>query len=332
MKSSSFEKKIFQHIDKVLNGLPTAKKIAVAVSGGADSMALTLLLQKWAKKNRKNLIALHVDHGLRATSKKEASQVKAWLGNRKIPCQILVWRGVKPKTRIHEKARAARYALFVKALRKYQTPYLFLAHHLDDQAETVAIRWARKSGIDGLSGMQPVVQQDKMVLLRPLLNIKPSQLRTYLKKQKQPWLEDPSNTNPKFTRAKLRQNWQQLGLSHTWFADLAKELASVRRYYDQQVEAFMAAAVTTQRKQIAIDRAAFHQLDAETAKRLVRQCLQSLSKDIYPPGKQPLDKLMIMLHNPASRTARTLHGCVIAAARQEIVLTLEKRGRKKVSS
>jgi tRNA(Ile)-lysidine synthase len=179
--------------------------IAVAVSGGADSMALALLLAEWTAARDGRLDALTVDHGLRAESVEEARQVGLWLAGRPgVQHHILAWTGPKPARGLLEAAREARYRLLTEYCRDAAILHLCLAHHFDDQVETQAMRAARLSGPHGLAGMAAVRPLDGVRLLRPLLGVPKSVLQATLAARSQPWIEDPSNTNPAFERARLR--------------------------------------------------------------------------------------------------------------------------------
>ncbi|HZD25370.1 MAG TPA: tRNA lysidine(34) synthetase TilS, partial [Alphaproteobacteria bacterium] len=127
--------------------------LAVAVSGGADSLALALLADGWARRRGGVATALTVDHGLRPEAAAEARRVGRWLAARGIPHRILRWRGDKPATAVQAKARAARYALLADWCRRHGVLHLLTAHHRGDQAETVLMRLAHGSGVDGLAGM-----------------------------------------------------------------------------------------------------------------------------------------------------------------------------------
>ena len=111
--------------------------IAIAVSGGCDSMCLTLLLNDWTVANDGKLIALTVDHGLRSESATEAHQVSDWLSQRSIEHHILTWSGKKPTSGIQEAARKARYSLLEDWCLQHKVLHLFVAHNADDQAETI---------------------------------------------------------------------------------------------------------------------------------------------------------------------------------------------------
>ena len=173
-----------------------APRVAVAVSGGADSMALLLLAKDWAP----GVAALTVDHGLRAGSTAEAAQVAAWCASRRIPHCVLAWTGRKPSSGIQEASRTARYELLTQWCRDRGYPHLLVGHHLEDQAETFLIRMQRGSGVDGLAAMPSTTARDGVRIVRPLLGVTPARLTAFLRAAGQPWIEDPSNDDPRFAR------------------------------------------------------------------------------------------------------------------------------------
>jgi tRNA(Ile)-lysidine synthase len=141
--------------------------LAAAVSGGRDSLALALLAHDWAKARGGRVLGLIVDQGLRAEAAREAEATRSLLAGRGIEAEVLRWSGTKPSQGLQEAARAARYGLLFEACRQRGILHLLVAHHGDDQAETVAMRAARGSGADGLAGMSALVEQRHARLLRP---------------------------------------------------------------------------------------------------------------------------------------------------------------------
>ena len=182
----------------------TTPVLAAAVSGGADSLALCLLADRWVRARGGSLLALTVDHGLRPGSKAEARQVGDWLGARSIPHRVLAWTEDKPDTGIQEAARQARYALLEDACRTAGALHLLVGHHLDDQVETVRMRGARRADGPGVAGMAAVAELAHCRVLRPLLGVRKAVLRAYLTTERQTWIEDPSNRSAAHERGLLR--------------------------------------------------------------------------------------------------------------------------------
>ncbi len=176
-----------------------ARRIAVAVSGGADSLALAILAQGWG-----DAAALIVDHGLRASSAAEAEQTRAVLAARGMPARVLTLTELRAGPGLAARARAARYAALTAACAEAGLVDLLLGHHAGDQAETVLMRSRRGSGEGGLAGMAAVVETDAVRLLRPLLVVPPGRMRATLREAGLSWVEDPTNTDMRTTRARLR--------------------------------------------------------------------------------------------------------------------------------
>lgn len=183
------------------------RHVALAVSGGADSLALMRLAATWAglRTGPLQLSVLTVDHGLRAGSEAEAAQVAQWASTSGLDHHILVWTGPKPTTGLQAKAREARYGLMAAWCKANGADALLTAHSLDDQAETVLMRLERTLSPASLAGIPVLGQWAGVPLLRPLLSCGRADLRTYLKGLGQPWIDDPSNTDRRFERVRARQ-------------------------------------------------------------------------------------------------------------------------------
>ncbi len=184
-------------------------EIAIGLSGGRDSLALALLLAEWTKAKDGRIFALIVDHGLRPDSATEAAKVAAIVARWRaeglpIAAEILRWEGSKPKTRIQDSAREARYALMIDWCRARDILHLAIAHQAEDQAETHLMRAARGSTDFGQAGMSASLCREGVRVLRPLLGFSRRRLTAFLTARGQSWIEDPSNRAPRFARAHWR--------------------------------------------------------------------------------------------------------------------------------
>lgn len=143
-----------EELNALFRGLEDLPGFVIAVSGGSDSTALLLLATRWAKRLKKppRLLAVTIDHGLRAEAKAEAASVKRLARQLEVPHRTLRWRGSKPATGLQEAARTARYGLLAQTAARAGLAHVLTAHTLDDQAETVLFRLARGSGLAGLAG------------------------------------------------------------------------------------------------------------------------------------------------------------------------------------
>lgn len=181
---------------------PNGEKLGLAVSGGPDSLAL-LLLARAAMPDR--VEAATVDHGLRPESAREAAMVAELCAAYGIPHRILTVKVASGN--LQDKARAARYAALAKWMQKRGLSALATAHHADDQAETLLMRLNRGSGVAGLAGVRVLgkVPGTELALLRPLLGWRREELAGIIARSGLEAVQDPSNENPKFDRARIRE-------------------------------------------------------------------------------------------------------------------------------
>ncbi len=181
-----------------------APRVAVGVSGGPDSMALALLASEWAAARGGSMLALIVDHRLRAESAAEASEAAARLAGRGIASRLLPLTGLHRGPALAERARTARFAALARSCADCGILHLLLGHHAADQAETVLIRRLGGSAAHGLAAMAPLVETASLRLLRPLLDVPPVRLRATLEAAGVGWVNDPSNTDASALRPRLR--------------------------------------------------------------------------------------------------------------------------------
>jgi tRNA(Ile)-lysidine synthase len=176
----------------------------LAVSGGPDSVSLMRFAAATARDPGALLVAT-VDHGLRPGSRAECDAVAASAQACGLRHAILTWDGDKPRTRVQEAAREARYRLLAAAARAAGATQVVTAHTLDDQAETVLMRLAAGTGIGGLAAMRPAVERHGVTIARPFLSLRKARLVASCEAQGWPFHDDPSNADPRFARARLRR-------------------------------------------------------------------------------------------------------------------------------
>lgn len=224
-------------------GLMPDALIAVAVSGGADSMALSHLMRRWTKGAGYRLLVLTVDHALRKEAADEARAVSEFIKELDKGCgqalhKTLIWEHEKKlSSRVQEEARFARYELMGQEMRECGAKYLFTAHHQGDQAETFLFRLAKGSGLDGLAGMAEQQEfEGGLVLCRPILGQPKSALVGYCAEQGISFMHDPSNDQEKFSRVRLRKSMDVLeaeGLTEKRLAQTAKRMSRARKALEQ---------------------------------------------------------------------------------------------------
>lgn len=333
-----------------LKGQPA---LVLAVSGGPDSTALMLLAARWraSLKQGPKLIAVTVDHGLRPQAKQEAAAVATLARKLKLAHRTLRWTGRKPKAGLQQAAREARYRLLSEATRKARATHILTAHTLDDQAETVLIRMARGSGITGLGAMArsapvPGDGTGKTVLVRPLLDLPKSRLIATLKAAKISFAEDPSNRDPRFTRARLRGVMPVLGeegLDARRLALLARRLKRADDALEQAVAAAEELLVLKSGQgAVTYDRTKYGLMPDEIALRLLgRAVARHGTEGPVELGKlEALKGALDSAHKNGTRFRRSLAGAIVTLAGAEITvepapprrskaLTKHPRGRAK---
>lgn len=183
--------------------------VVLAVSGGSDSLSLMHLAAGWLATKpagAPRLSVVTIDHKLRAQSATEAAHVARAARDLGLDHATLVWGGEKPKAGVQAAAREARYDLISQYLNERKLQFVATAHTADDQAETLVMRLARGSGVEGLAAMKPEVRykNSSITILRPLLTVKRSELQDELKARGIAWFDDPSNANTSFERPRIR--------------------------------------------------------------------------------------------------------------------------------
>jgi tRNA(Ile)-lysidine synthase len=191
-------------LTQIFAALKDVPHLAIAVSGGGDSMALLRLALQW-RGTPEGLIALTVDHRLREASTAEAQQVGQWCKALGVEHHTLPWLHEAIASALQAKARTARYDLLSAWCAQHNVPALITAHTVEDQAETVAMRQRRTSSPRSLAGIWPETEWQGIRILRPLINQTRDNLRDYLASIGQDWMEDPSNSNDVFERVRIRK-------------------------------------------------------------------------------------------------------------------------------
>jgi tRNA(Ile)-lysidine synthase len=302
--------------------------LPISSSGGPDSTALLWLMARWrqTRKRGPRLIAVTIDHALRAESKREAQAVARLARKLGVEHRTLRWTGKKPKTGIQEAARQARYRLLSEAARKAGANCVLTAHTLDDQAETVLFRLARGSGVGGLAGMAqaspvPIEDPGGILLVRPLLGIPKSRLIATLKAAKVPYADDPTNRDPRFARARWRALMPVLareGLTVDRLALLAWRVRRVEFTLHQVVNhaaTVLSPGQWATGEPVKMETHAFFELPDEIGLRLLGRAID-IAGDEGPVELGKLEALCEALFKArrSARFRRTLAGAVITLA------------------
>lgn len=301
---------------QAMDALNPPGRIGIAVSGGGDSMALMHLAQRWGGAH---LQVASIDHGLRPEALRETAMVAQSAYRLGLPHVTLRWHGWDGRGNLQDNARRARQALLRDWAKGAGLDAVLVGHTQDDQAETVLMRLARGSGVDGLAGMAAARDDDGLRWLRPLVGITRAELRDWLQDQGVDWAEDPSNDDPSFDRVKARQALASLapmGLSTARLAETAQRMAEAREVLDMAARDAANRICRIEHGDIIFDAPALDALPAETRNRLVAEALCAVTSAPYRPRLAPLRAALT-----ASRA--TLHGALLTRSPKALRITRE---------
>ncbi len=300
--------------------------LAVACSGGGDSMALAVLADGWARSRGGRVTALIVDHRLRPESAREAETAGRTLATHGIDHRVLACSERLPSSDLENAARRARYRLLEAWCEDNGVLHLLTAHHRDDQAETLLMRLARGSGLDGLAGIAPLSLRRTCRVLRPLLTVAPDRLRATLHERGIPYAEDPMNRDPAFQRVRLRAARSVLaaeGLSADRLAATASRLARARAALETLVVDLLARAVALYPLGYAtVDGAALKAAPMEVGLRALAVILATVGGADYPVRLERLERLYRLLPDRLGG-GRTLGGCQLAPKADAVLVCRE---------
>ena len=321
-------KKISKTFKEFSNSLNIEENLAVAVSGGPDSLALAFLAKCYSLKNKIKVKYFIVDHKLRKESSLEAKTIKDMLKKIDIDCKILPWNGKKPSKNIQAIARDKRYSLLVKECKKNDIRYLLLGHHVNDLLENFLIRLVRGSGLNGLISFNKNTKykDQKLAILRPLLDIEKKDLIYVTKKVFNFFIKDPSNINKEFKRTRIRNLLQSLekeGLDKKKLIltinNLKDSDRSIKFYLDKNLNE---NSIFLKKKNIYILNQNFFDQSHEIIFRSLTKIIQRLGKKNYPVRGKSLNQLIKEI-NAKSFSKVTLGGCFIDRINETILISKE---------
>lgn len=264
------------------------RRVMVGVSGGADSLALALLLRGWGEP-----VAAVVDHGLRPGSRAEAELTLRRLAAMGLPSRLLTLSGLRAGPDLGARARAARYDALLGLCHAEGCPDLFIAHHAQDQAETVLLRTASGSSAAGLAAMAAVSWRSDARIVRPLLSVAPERLRATLHAAGIGWVDDPTNRDPATARGALR--------SRTIATEQLAELARVAGQARGTAEAALAVELG---ERVTLYPTGHAEVDGPLTEAGWSALLSTVSGRVHPPQRAAVARL-------AKAGAGTLHGVMV---------------------
>jgi tRNA(Ile)-lysidine synthase len=322
-----------EEADVVLAPLARCSHVALAVSGGPDSLALLHVAARWRRERggRPELIVLTVDHALRPGSREEAEMVARAAAGLGLKHAILTWQhGEAAGTGLQEKARAARYDLMTTYASAHGIQAIATAHHLDDQAETFLMRLKRGSGLDGLAAIPERSAWAGVTILRPLLEMPKARLVATLAAQGIAYVSDASNVDSRFERARLREAWDALaalGLTPDVLALAARRLRRARQALDHATDAFLADYGEMHDDSAVIDRDALLKAPQEIALRALARVIAAVGGSEEPVRLAKLEALLAALIERANK-AQTLGHCRIEPKGRHLAIIREQRRKR----
>ena len=322
------DKKILKMFKEFENSLGNKKNLAVAVSGGPDSLALAYLTKCYSIKNKIKVKYYIVNHKLRKESSLEAEVVKKVLKKIDIHCKILNWNGKKPSKNIQASARDKRYSLLAGECKKNDIKYLLLGHHLNDLFENFLIRMVRGSGLNGLISFNKNTKyrgQD-LNIIRPLLDLEKKDLLYVSNEVFSFFVKDPSNINEDYKRTRIRNLLHSLekeGLDvkklNLTINNLKDSDKSIKFYVDRNLKK---NSFFFKIKNSYILNNDFFDQSHEIIFRSLTKIIQRLGKKYYPVRGKSVSELIKRIHTK-SFSKVTLGGCFIERANETILISRE---------
>ena len=261
-----------------LKNLPNDISIVIAVSGGPDSMALLNLLNVIKKEKNIKIICAHVNHNLRKESKAEAKMVKDYCKQKSIIYEYMEIKEYKGNTENY--AREKRYEFFENLLKKYNSKYLFTAHHGDDLIETVIMRLIRSSSLKGYSAFSEITEKKDYKIYRPLITKTKEEIFNYVKNNNLPYAIDKTNDSDFFTRNRIRKYIlprlkEENKNVHLKFLEFSKTLNETEKYLKKQTEKALSKIYIAKK----IDINSFKKEDLLVQKRIIHHILNETYKE-----------------------------------------------------
>lgn len=308
--------------------------IAVALSGGADSLALTLMAQKWCKTHHINLVALTVDHRLREGSTAEAAHVAQMMARHGIAHRILTPHHRPAGNNRMQAARQWRYDALAEDCLNHGIQHCLLGHHRDDQLETAAMAHLRgtnqldiaRTPSDGEAGMRPLRTYHGIHFLRPLLAYSKRDLYAYLAARGEQWIEDPTNADARYARTRVRQMLRRDDDFRHTIEQLLARGHTRREANEAALAEAMPNCIRRTRDVTTLMLAPWKALDEELRSLLLANLIREVGGKPHRPRREESLRLTeALLNEPSGK--RTLGHCLITWKNDEASFRREARAK-----
>jgi len=321
-------KNILRAFNEFKKSLDVKEKYAVAISGGPDSLVLAYFSKCFSIIKKATFYYYIVDHRLRKESSIEAKKVRSILKKFQINCKILVWRGKKPITNIQSIARTNRYSLLINECNKKKVRNLLIGHHIDDLYENFLLRLLRGSGLKGLTSMDKFSEDSNcgVTILRPLINLKKSELKVIVKSVFNFFVKDPSNYNENFKRIRIRNLIKTLeseGLDkkklRLTINNLKLSNQTINYYVKNNIKK---NAFYYEKKNTYVLNKNFFAQPAEIIFRSLSEVLRKISKRYYSPRGKTIDGAITRIKSRKFKKT-TLGGCLVEKIGESLFISIE---------
>ncbi|MEO1198642.1 MAG: tRNA lysidine(34) synthetase TilS [Pseudomonadota bacterium] len=307
------------------------RRVVLAVSGGPDSMALLLLFSDWRREepDAPEAVVATMDHGIRPESRGEAEHVAAWAKSAGLGHETLQGDAIDISRNVQGQARRARYDALRGFATEMDADMVLTAHHRDDQAETVLIRLARGSGVDGLAAMAERTDWAGVTVFRPFIAIPKERLVATLDAYGHPYFEDPSNDADRFLRARVRKMMPQLareGLTRDRLAATAHRLRRARTALEEvTAEHLDRTAVLDPGGFATVDATVLVAAPEEISLRALSRLILVIGGGPYPAQIDKIEGLFERIQASEGKrfAGATLGGCRIAPERGRLLFVRE---------
>ena len=303
--------------------------IGICVSGGPDSMALTILTYNWIKEKNHSLVILHFNHKLRKNADKEEKFVEKFAKNLCIKFKSFSWLGDKPNSALMKTARDIRYQTIFEYCKKNNIMHLMTAHHLDDQIETYLMRLKRNFSTIGLSSIPTKFNDKNLVIYRPLLKFRKKRLLATCEYLNINWITDKSNEDERYERVRARNYLNRNNqISKRLEKDIKVQIDKNNKLENQIGDFFLKNLKIFEFGVFELNFEKFKMIDINFKVEILKKILVTCSGRIYPPRLRSLKVLInkIFLFNANNNT---LHGCVIKKLKKNIIFFKEFKNIKK---
>lgn len=325
----------FEEIIEPLFGNKTRairNSVALAVSGGSDSIALLYLMFDWAKSTKIKLVVFSVDHGLRVNSVNDIEFVRSEARKLGLEFYDLKWQHQGIKTGIQEKARQARYQLMTDKCKQLDITCLMTAHHADDLLENYLIRKKKKASLLGLSFSDNYFFND-VEIIRPLLKYHKADLLDYLKANNITWIEDESNKSDRYERNRIRKEIEESGVKkrHDLYCEMLRANEQAKKVNDELVKSIAEAVEIYQQGFAIIDLVKFNQMIIDVQVHMINYITTIIGGNNDMPRYRSIGKLLEKIR-VGEKIASSIHGCIIKKVNQNLLIFREVADIKMATS